>query len=296
MTLYDVIINLTTSKQQIMKENSSDHKCAFEWNNLNNDQRHKLVKKLEDDYGADFGHQAKWNNEYCTPPVKAGALLSKKHDLMNLGFYPDNMMSTIVSIRSARDLVVHAPKVVEKTLAADTKMCWVGVFGDDKIGTLFYSKSKAKKIADEDNELFSNVHDTLGEDLFGVPAEIVMPAGSTIYELQMYDYDKEAYVVHPQWNAFKDKKSAIERAAHEMRFLAAFFIQWDTWKDAGLKAPESYDFLKENVFTFTKAQLLKSMASKRLSSCWTLCKTSYWKKLTNPKVDTKFIEWCKENL
>ena len=54
--------------------------------------------------------------------------------------------------------------------------------------------------------------------------------------------------------------------------------------------------MKENIFTFTKAQILKDMANECCSTCWNLCKTPYWKKLKDPKVDTEFIEWCKENL
>ena len=281
-----------------MKENNSSCKCAIGWRNLDNEQRRKLIKKLEDDYGADFGHQAKWNNEYSKPPVKVGSLLSKKRNLDkdSLGFYANEMLETIGSSRSIRDFTIYAPKVVEKTLDADMKMFWVGFWGDDNVGTLYYFKDKAQEITDKNNKLFSEVCTVIGKNMFGCPKEIDIPAGSTIYELQMYDYDRGEYVTHPQWNAFKDKKGAIDRAAHELRFMVAFYAKWETWKDAGLKDPESYDFLKENVFTFTKAQILNSMANERSSDCWNLCKTSYWKKLKDPKVDTEFIEWCKENL
>ena len=75
---------------------------------------------------------------------------------------------------------------------------------------------------------------------------------------------------------------------------AAFYIQWEVWKEAGYKDPELYDYTQENVFTFTKQQMIKF--EKKLSQSTHLLETPYSDRVLVPEVDEDFISWCKDNL
>jgi hypothetical protein len=112
----------------------------------------------------------------------------------------------------------------------------------------------------------------------------------------LYDWNSstEAYELSKDYPVFLSKKLAIDRASHDLRMNAALYIQWEVWKDAGYKPPESYDFTQANTFKFTKENLLKF--DKCLSQSRHLKKTKYTNKIFSNKVDDKFIAWCEKEL
>lgn len=274
-----------------MKESSpSSTKTAFCWHDLDDAQRKKVIQKFEEMFGRNFGEEAKWGNPYDTPPVKPGKLLSMKRSFSKaaLGFYADNFLDDLFSALTCRDMEIRAEKIVPKTFTEDTKAFWLGFCGSDDCGNYFYDKNDSEKQVAEHNDLFGNFNAAVGHET-GMK-EVIIPAGTTVYEL--YRFNDSKWELDKEWPAFKTLDAAQDRATHNLRFIAAFGIQWETWKDAGYNAPESYDLTKETTFKFTKAQLLKGMHL----TCHHLDDASYYKDVTKPEVNVDFIEWCKENL
>lgn len=242
-----------------MKECSPDStKTAFHWNDLNDNQRQKVIQKFKDM----FGHRVRKND--------------------------NDLLKDIFSALTCRDMEFKAEKIVPKTFTEDTKVFWLGFCGSEDCGNYFYDQGDGKKQVDEHNRLFGNVNAAIGAET-GMK-EVILPAGTTIYEL--YAYCDGKWELDKEWPAFKTLESAQDRASHNLRFTAAFFFQWETWKDAGYKKPEDYDFTQELTFKFTKAQLMKGM----FLDCHGLEEMPFYKKVTKPEVNVEFIEWCKANL
>lgn len=274
-----------------MKENRPTHWSAYSWKKMDNEQRHKVVKLLEEEYGPDFAHQAKFGNEYCKPAVGPGKLLSRKKDLENLNFYLENILETIVGIRTLRPVKFYFP-VVRKHAAepGETKSLFcvhLVVGGKSMLESIHFSREDAEKQMARMDEL-------VNFSVVGVKREVKLfdESKDSLFDVVIWDYDKSYYVPHPSFPIHTSREKAIDRASRETRCAAAYAVRWETWKAAGYKKLEDYDYEKENVLVFDKKTLLVSRADPRCSDCWNLCKTSYWKKLVDPKVDEKFMEFC----
>ena len=274
-----------------MKENRPTHWSAYSWKKMDNEQRHKVVKLLEEEYGPDFAHQAKFGNEYCKPAVGPGKLLSRKKDLENLNFYLENILETIVGIRTLRPVKFYFP-VVRKHAAepGETKSLFcvhLVVGGKSMLESIHFSREDAEKQMARMDEL-------VNFSVVGVKREVKPfdESKDSLFDVVIWDYDKSCYVPHPSFPIHTSREKAIDRASREIRCAAAYAVRWETWKTAGYKKLEDYDYEKENVLVFDKKTLLVSRADPRCSDCWNLCKTSYWKKLVDPKVDEKFMEFC----
>lgn len=241
-------------------------------------------------------HKAKFGNEYNKPVVGVGKLLSEKKDLSKdaLGFYPDDVLDTMVRIRSMTPIDVRLP-VVRKSKPSEkpTFGVYVTVSNGSKRASMtesiHFTKEDAERQMAEMNKMLS----------FGLPGakreirQIDNASSKQTYDVVVWDYEKREYVPHREFPIHESKTAAINRAAHDTRFIASFFINWETWNAAGCKAPEKYDYFeKENILHFDKSALLKGHADPNRSDCWCLCKTPYWKKLTDPNVDEAFLDFC----
>jgi hypothetical protein len=280
-----------------MKRNPQDeYFAAYSWSKMNNEQRRQVVKLFEAEYGPDFMHKAKFSNEYNKPVVGAGKLLSKKKDLSkdSLGFYPDNILDTMVRIRSLVPIDIRLP-VVRKSKPSEkpTFGVYLIVTNGAKTASMVESIHSTKEDAERQ---MAEMNEVLSFRSLDAKREVRLmdnASSKRTYDVMVWDYDKREYVPHREFPIHESKASAIDRASHDTRFMAAFFIQWDTWNAAGCKAPEKYDYFeKENVLRFGKDALLKGHANPRCSDCWHLCETPYWKKLTDPNVDEAFLDFC----
>ena len=274
-----------------MKENTPTYWSAYSWKNMDNEQRHAVVKLLEEEYGPDFAHQAKFGNPYCKPAVGPGKLLSGKKDLENLDFYLERLLETIVGIRTLRPVKFCLP-VVRKHAAvpSESLFCVYAVAekeGKTLLESVHFSREDAEKQMARMDELMP-----LGQ--LGAKREVKPfdEEADDLFDVMEWDYDKSCYVPHSSFPIYTSKKKAIDRASHETRCSAAWVVKWETWKAAGCKTPEDYDYEKENVLKFDKKALLVTHADPNRSDCWHLCETSYWKKLADPEVDEKFMEFC----
>ena len=272
-----------------MKENTPTYWSAYSWKKMDNEQRHAVVKLLEEEYGPDFAHQAKFGNEYCKPAVGPGKLLSRKKDLKNLDFYLENLLETIVGIRTLRLVKFYLP-VVRKhaTEPGENLFCvHLVIGGKSMVESIHFSREDAEKQMARMNEL-------VNFSVVGAKREVKPfdESKDSLFDVVIWDYDKSCYVPHPSFPIHNSKEKALDRASHETRCAAAYAIHWETWKAAGCKKPEYYDYEKENVLVFDKKALLASHADPHRSDCWHLCETSYWKKLVDPEVDEKFIDFC----
>lgn len=280
-----------------MKRNTLNaYYAAYSWSKMDNEQRRRVVKLFEAEYGPDFMHRAKFGNEYNKPVVGAGKLLSRKKDLSkdSLGFYPDNVLDTMVRIRSMVPIDLRLP-VVRKSRPSEkpTFGVYLVVSNGAKTESMVESIHSTKEDAERQ---MASMNKILNLSAYGGKREIrQMDSASAkrTYDVLVWDYDKREYVPHREFPIHESKASAIDRAAHETRCTAAFFIQWETWNAAGCKAPEKYDYFeKENILHFDKSALLKGHANPHCSDCWRLRETPYWKKLTDPDVDEAFLDFC----
>ncbi len=272
-----------------MQENTHAHWSAYSWKKMDNEQRHKVVKLLEEEYGPDFAHQAKFGNEYCKPAVGPGKLLSGKKDLKNLDFYLERLLETIVGIRTLRPVKFYLPVVRKHAVVPSESLFCVHLVVGSKsmIESVHFSREDAEKQMAKMDELvnFSAV---------GAKREVKPfdESKDCLFDVVIWDYDKSCYVPHPSFPVHTSREKAIDRASHETRCTAAWTIKWETWKAAGCKKPEDYDYEKENVLTFDKKTMLVSHADPNCSDCWHFSETSYWKKLVDPEVDVAFLNFC----
>lgn len=272
-----------------MKENTPAYWSAYNWKKMDNKQRHAVVKLLEEEYGSDFAHQAKFGNPYCKPAVGPGKLLSGKKDLENLDFYLEDLLDTIVGIRTLRPVKFYLP-VVRKHAAEPGESLFrvhLAIGNQSMVESIHFSKEDAEKQMTRMDELGN--FSTVGAKREVKPFD---KGKDSLFDVVIWDYDKFCYVPHPSFPIYTSKKKAIDRASHETRCSAAWVVKWETWKAAGCKKPEDYDYEKENILEFDKKALLVTHADPHRSDCWHLCETSYWKKLTSPEVDEKFIDFC----
>lgn len=273
-----------------MKENTPTHWSAYSWKKMDNEQRHKVVKLLEEEYGPDFAHQAKFGNPYCKPAVDSGKLLSRKKDLENLDSYLEDLLETIIGIRTLRPIKFYLP-VVRKHIAkpGEKNLFCVHLVagGKSMLESVHFSREDAEK-------QMSRMDKLIPLERLGGKREVTLfdEAIDDLFDVLTWDYDKACYVPHPSFPIHTSKEKALDRAFHETRCEAAYVVQWNTWDAAGCKKPEDYDYEKENVLTFDKRALLTTHADPHCSNCWHLCETSYWKKLVDPKVDAKFMAFC----
>ena len=281
-----------------MKPNGINYKCAFSWHKLNNEQRKKVIQKFEEDYGDGFAAKAHYGNEYCDQPVKAGKKLSSKRKFgkYDLGYYCDDYLSYIFGIRTLHTCILHASCIKEEKNAEELELYCTGIIapnGKEMIEQCFFTKLEADKAVKEFN-------DTVGGKLasIGFQKQIIKrtykPEEIKYWKMLDWNYKTNSYELSKEYPIFLEKKTAIERASHNLRMTAAFCVQWEVWKDAGYKDPEKYDFTKENIFTFTKENLLKF--EERLSTSYYLKKTPYEKKVLSNAVDEDFIAWCAKEL
>lgn len=276
-----------------MKCNPKSAWSAYSWSKMDNRQRHEVVKLLEQEYGSDFAHAAHFGNRYSKPAVGAGKLLSKKKDLTKdaLDFYLESLLNTIVGIRSLIPTDIHLPVVRKSKPSNDTKF---GVYlvvpnGKSMVESIHFSEEDALAQMKRMNKCLS--FSSLGAKR--EVRELSKTEASSTYDVLEWDYVKGKYVPHREFPIHLTKKSAIDRASHDTRCIAAWSIQWKTWKAAKCKAPEEYDYFeKENVLHFDKKALLKGHANPLRSDCWNLSETPYWKKLTSSAVDEKFLDFC----
>ena len=284
-----------------MKPNGTFYKCAFTWDKLNDVQRKKVIQKFEEDYGDDFAEKAQYGNEYCAPPVKAGKKLSSKRKFGedDLGYYCNDYLSYIFNIRTMHECILHASYIKEDKNDEDVTLYYTGFIPPNNTGEVieqcFFTKSEADKATREFNKI---VCDTPTLKSIGFKKQVIkktFKAGElTCWKIFDWNPNIEAYELSKEYPIFLDKKAAIDRASHNLRMNAAFCIQWEVWKDASYKPPESYDFTKANTFKFTKKNLLKF--DKCLSQSYHLHRTSYEKKVFSNKVDEEFIAWCEKEL
>ena len=281
-----------------MKPNGTYYKCAFTWDKLNDAQRKKVIQKFEEDYGDDFAEKAQYGNEYCAPPVKAGKKLSSKRKFSkdDLGYYCDDYLSYIFQIRTMHECILHAEIVKKETNDKDMTLYCTGIIapnGEEIIEQSFFTKEEAENAVEEFNNIVGEKAKSIG--LVKQVIKKTYKAGElTYWKLYEWNPDTEAYEVSKDYPVFLSRKLAIGRASHDLRMNAAFCIQWEVWKDAGYKPPESYDFTEANTFKFTKKNMLEF--DKRLSPSCNLEKTKYADKVFSNEVDSEFIAWCEKEL
>lgn len=283
-----------------MKLNGTNNKCAVNWCKLNDIQRKKVIQRFEQDYGDFFAKEADYGNKCCKPPVKDGKKLSSKRKFGkdDLGYYCNSYLGYIFEIRTMHTCVLHASYVKEDKNDKDLTLYCTGFIapdGKEFIEQCFFTKSEAERATREFNKV---VCDNPTLESIGFKKQVVkktFKAGElTCWKMFDWNPDFEAYELSKEYPIYLDKQTALDRASHELRINAGFTVQWEVWKDAGYKEPESYDFFKENIFTFSKKNLLKF--EKLLSDSIYLHQTSYERKVLTNKVDEEFIEWCKTEL
>lgn len=273
-----------------MKRNTLDaYYAAYSWSKMDNAQRHEVVKLLEQEYGSDFAHKAKFGNQYCKPAVGVGKLLSKKKDLTKdaIGYYLNDLLDRIVTIRALVPLDLHLPVVRRSHNVGAPKF---GVYavnpsnGQSFAEVIFDTKEDAEKDKARRDELIDLSKIGGIREIREVDASAV-----EMYDVLEWNCEKQKYELSKEFPTHKDKKSAIDRASHNTRMVAAFCIQWEAWKSAGHKAPEDYDYFeKENILHFDKKDFLCSPV------CYDyhLKETPYWSKLNVPEVDEAFLDFC----
>lgn len=280
--------------------NNTTSKCAFCWSDLDNAQRKKVIQRFEQDYGDFFAKEADYGNRWCKPPVKDGKKLSSKRKFGkdDLGYYCNDYLSYIFEIRTMHTCILHASYVKEDKNDKDLTLYCTGFItpnGKELIEQCFFTKSEADKETKEFNRI---VCDTPTLKSIGFKKQVIKKTFKacelTYWKLFDWNPDIEAYELSKAYPIFLDKKTALDTASHNLRMNADFNVQWEVWKDAGYKEPESYDFFKENIFTFSKKNMLKF--EKMLSDSIYLHQTSYERKVLSNKVDEEFIEWCKTEL
>lgn len=273
-----------------MKRNTQDaYYAAYSWSKMDNAQRHEVVRLLEREYGPDFAHKAKFGNQYCRPAVGVGKLLSKKKDLTEgaIDYYLNDLLDRIVKIRALVPLDLHLP-VVRRSHSAGTPK--FGVYavnpsnGQSFAEVIFDTREDAEKDKARRDELIDL------SKIGGVREVREVDAGAAdMYDVLEWDCERRKYGLSKEFPTHKDKKSAIDRASHNTRMVAAFCIQWEAWKSAGHKAPEDYDYFeKENVLHFDKKDFLCSP----VCYDYNLKETPYWGKLYVPEVDETFLGFC----
>jgi len=270
-------------------------KCAFCWHDLDNIQRKKVVKKFEKDYGDFFAKDLNYGNKYDPPPVKEGKKLSskRKFDKDSLGFYCNDLLSRLFDIRTMHGIVLHAPFVKKETNTRNLTLYCTGLVapdGSEFIEQCFYTKKEAELSIKEFNKLFAKAA------AVGFQKHVLkktFKAGELTY-WKLYEWTGEKYETSKQWPIFLEKKFALERAEHNMRFNVAFCIHWESWKDAGFNSTKSYDYTKENIFELSKKNLL--CFEKTLSGTEDILHTPFGKNVFSPEVDEEFITWCKKEL
>jgi len=282
-----------------MKPNGTFYKCAFNWNKLNDAQRKKVIQRFEEDYGDDFAAKAHYGNRYCGSPVKVGKKLSslRKFGEYDLGYYCNDYLSYLFTIRTMHECVLHAPLVKEEKNDKNMTLYCTGIIvpssGEELIEQSFFTEEEARNAVNEFNDIVG-----LNARSAGIIKQVIektFEAGELVFwKLHEWNPESESYEVSKDYPVFLNKKLAVDRAAHTLRMNAAFCIQWEVWKSAGYKAPESYDFTKPNEFTFAKKDML--VFEKSISQSGHLCETSYSSKVLSDKVDDEFIAWCEKEL
>lgn len=281
-----------------MKPNGTFYKCAFTWDKLNDAQRRKVIQKFEEDYGDDFAEKAKYGNEYCAPPVKAGKKLSSKRKFGDgdLGYYCNQYLSYIFQIRTMHECVLHAEIAKEEANDEDVTLYCAGIIapnGEEIIEQSFFTEKEAENAVEEFNSAVGEKAKSAG---FAkrVIKKTYKAGELTYWKLYSWNPDAEAYEASKKHPVFLSRDLAVGRASHDLRMSAAICIQWEVWKDAGYKPPESYDFTKANAFKFTKKNMLAF--EKYLSPECNLRKTEYADRVFSNEVDDEFIAWCEKEL
>jgi hypothetical protein len=191
---------------------------------------------------------------------------------------------------------LHAEIVKKETNDKDMTLYCTGIIapnGEEMIEQSFFTQKEAENAVEEFNNIVGEKAKSIG--LIKQVIKKTYKAGElTYWKLYEWNSDAEAYELSKDYPIFLSKKLAIDRASHDLRMNAALYIQWEVWKDAGYKPPESYDFTQANTFKFTKENLLKF--DKCLSQSRHLKKTKYVNKIFSNKVDDKFIAWCEKEL
>lgn len=282
-----------------MKPNGTYCKCAFNWDKLNDAQRKKVIQKFEEDYGDDFAEKAHYGNRYCGSPVKAGKKLSSKRKFSkdDLGYYCDDYLSYLFTIRTMHDRILYASLVKEEKNDKNMTLYCTGIIvpssGEEIIEQSFFTEEEARYAVNKFNDIVG-----LNAMSAGIVKQVIKKTYEaselTYWKLYVWNPDTESYEVSKHYPVFLSKKLAIGRASHDLRMNAALCIQWEVWKDAGYNPPESYDFTKENIFKFTKKNML--MFEKSLSQAWHLENTGYADKVFSNEVDDEFIAWCEKEL
>lgn len=278
-----------------MKRNTPNE-CisAYSWQNMDNKQRHAVVKYLEEEYGSRFAHEAHFGNQYCKPAVKDSQLLSSKKNLTkdSIDFYLETMMSSIVAIKTFVPIALRLPIVKEnKDCVGETRYAVYGINKSEPNRRFAEAIHFSEKAANETKDRLDKIIDL--KKLGGYREVSKYVCKKPMYEVLVWKEEDQAYIPHYEFPIYEEKKYAVDRAAHDTRFIAAFFMKWETWKEAGYKAPEEFDYFeKENILNFDKKALLAGHASPNCSDNWNIAETSYWKKLINPEIDKKFLEFC----
>lgn len=278
--------------------NNTTCKCAFCWCDLDNAQRKKVIKRFEEEYGDFFAKELDYGNKYDPPPVKEGKKLSSKRnfDKDSLGYYCNDILDRMFTIRTMHDITIYAPYVKEEINDKDIDLYCTAIVapdGAELIEQCFLNEKNANKAVKEFNKLFCTSQAAMD---IGFKKQVIKKSfkAGTLKMWKLYEWNGKQYVLSKEWPIFLKKKFALDRAEHNLRFNVAFWVHWESWKDAGYKDTRTYDYTKEQSFPLTKKNLLAH--EKTMTRVDEIHYKPFGKKLLSPKVDEEFIEWCKKEL
>jgi len=267
--LEDTVDVVKQEREKDMIEDTKSTKPAFLWHRLTDEQKRKVLQKLEETYGKSFRHDL-------------GILT---HDLLDSG-----MPKVVFELKCLRPFEVVADKIVEHVVEAGEE--WWSVGGKaNEAEPLFPSREAAEKHVKNFSSLLPQL-----EALVNHKVSRADLAGKKIFKVMKWNFSGECYELHDEFPAYLSLKHAVGRAEHNFRFVVNLFLQREVWDFLKYPHIEDLDYTRDNKFMITKEACLELEKTEPIEREFAKSDVKWVRDLLNPEVDEEFIDWCKENL
>lgn len=257
-------------REKDMIEDTKSTKSAFLWHRLNDDQRKKVLEKLEETYGKSF--------------CKDLGMKTRKYAVES------DKLRAVFELKCLRPFEVVADKVVE--YAVEDGEEWWSVGGKvNEAEPLFPTRESAEKHIKSFTSLLPMLEAFVSHEVS--KANLV---GKRIFKVNSWNFSKGCYELNNEFPAYLSFEHAADRAKHNFRFTVNLFLQREVWDFLKYPRIEDLDYTKDNKFMITKEACLEFEKCISPTSDFAKSQFQWVRDLLKPDVDEEFIDWCKENL